>query len=242
MIHWLRAYPIVGFLVLTFVISYLIGMPALFAYSAWAPDQPPVLRTYLSRTLVVYGPGLAAILMVAIAHGHKGTAALLRRLIPGPGDLPWALVIVLIGVATSGLALAHAGVSTAQFTAAIGSAGGLLAVHFLLQILIVSIGEECNYNGQWYDGVLARAFDSLVSYDLEARRWACHAPMPAASMDHRGLLASDDRLVLIGGMNAGRKLTTRILEFELSALRDCREHRPEGVVKPDSGPDLIMER
>jgi len=80
-----------------------------------------------------------------------------------------------------------------------------------------------NYDGQGYDGVPARALDSIVSYDLDAGRWVCHSPMPAPGMDYRGLLVSADRLVLIGGMNAERQPTARIMAFELSPPRRCSE-------------------
>jgi len=78
-----------------------------------------------------------------------------------------------------------------------------------------------NYNGQGYDGEPASAFDSVVSYNLEAGRWECHAPMPDGSMDHRGLVVSGGKLVTVGGMNAEREASTGIKAFRLSEPRAC---------------------
>lgn len=101
---------------------------------------------------------------------------------------------------------------------------GAIGIHAFGADRIVFAGgadRPYNYDGQGYDGVPAGALDSVVSYDLDAGRWACHAPMPESAMDHRGLLESNDRLVLIGGMDAEREPTARILEFELSPPRPC---------------------
>lgn len=79
-----------------------------------------------------------------------------------------------------------------------------------------------NYNGEGYDGEPARAFDAVVSYNIDAGRWACHEAMPSASMDHRALTLSAGAFVLVGGMNSAREVTPRILSFELSSPRDCQ--------------------
>jgi len=79
-----------------------------------------------------------------------------------------------------------------------------------------------NYDGQGYDGEPARAFRSVVSYNLGAARWECHEPMAKASMDHRGLIVADGQLVRIGGMNAEREVTAETRAFALSPPGTCR--------------------
>ena len=86
-----------------------------------------------------------------------------------------------------------------------------------------------NYNGQGYDGEPARAFRSVISYNLNAGRWECHEPMPKASMDHRGLIIAGGDLVLIGGMNAERQPTARVVGFELSPPLSCSGVERAGV-------------
>lgn len=78
-----------------------------------------------------------------------------------------------------------------------------------------------NYDGQGYDGVPATALDSVVSYNLDAEVWQCHKPLEAPSMDHRGLVVTGDRLVIVGGMNAAREPSARIVEFGLSPPIPC---------------------
>ena len=119
--HWLSERPVAGFLLLSFGMSYLIGFPALITYPAWAPPQPRVLQTYFSRVLVVYGPGVAAILLTILAQGRPGAMSLVRRIVPHRSDLPWAVWILLAGAISSGLALALVGVSFDQLARAIRS-------------------------------------------------------------------------------------------------------------------------
>jgi N-acetylneuraminic acid mutarotase len=79
-----------------------------------------------------------------------------------------------------------------------------------------------NYNGQGYDGEPAQAFQSVVSHNLDAGRWECHAPMPKASMDHRGLIIAGESLVVIGGMNGEREVVAETRSFALSSPVACR--------------------
>jgi len=95
-----------------------------------------------------------------------------------------------------------------------------------------------NYNGQGYDGAPARAFRSVVSFNLDAGRWECHQPMPKASMDHRGLVIAGEELVLIGGMNAEREVVAGTRKFALSSPVDCRS---PGLAKHGGGPEIRME-
>jgi len=95
-----------------------------------------------------------------------------------------------------------------------------------------------NYNGQGYDGEPARAFRSVVSFNLDAGRWECHDPMPKASMDHRGLIIAGEHLVVIGGMNAEREVFAGTRAFALSSPVECRS---SGLAKRGGGPEIQME-
>jgi membrane protease YdiL (CAAX protease family) len=185
-IRWLRARPITSFLVLAFGISYLIGFPGLMAYSAWAPPQPRVLQTYFSRVLVVWGPGLAAILLTWIAQGSEGVIGLLSRLVPHRSDLPWAMWIFLAGATSSGLALGLAGVSVDELSGAIRSAGVLLLGHFVLQVVIVSAGEELGWRG-WLLPRLSERGTRLRATLITAACWGSGTDLyscPALRLPH----------------------------------------------------------
>jgi membrane protease YdiL (CAAX protease family) len=179
--RWLRDRPIAGFLLLAFGLSYLVGFPTLIGYTAWAPPQPRVLRTYASRVLVVYGPGLAAILLSLLARGRTGAADLIRRLVPHPSDLRWGPWIVVAGALSSALALAFAGVSWGQLTGSIRSAGFLLLTHFILQVVVVSIGEELGWRG-WLLPRLLERHNRLRATCLTAAAWGLwHGPLLLSS-------------------------------------------------------------
>lgn len=175
--RWFRKHPIAGFLLLAFAITYLIGVPVAMAGWAWAPTEPLVLRNYLPRVLVVYGPGLAAILMASMTYGRTGAAALLRRLVPRPSDLAWALVVMLVGAVSSGLALANAGVPAAHFAQAIDAAGTLLAWHFALQMLVVAAGEEMGWRGWLLPRLLERTSRLRAAVIVGAVWGLWHGPL-----------------------------------------------------------------
>lgn len=177
MTRWFGKHPIAGFLLLTFAISYLVGLPFAMAYLAWAPAEPLLLRTYLPRVLVTYGPGLAAILMASITYGRTGAAALLRRLVPRPADVPWVLAIVLIGAISCFLALANAGVPVAHFAEAIDSAGALLVGHCVLQILVVAVGEEIGWRGWLLPRLLERTSRLRATVIVGAVWGLWHGPL-----------------------------------------------------------------
>lgn len=56
-----------------------------------------------------------------------------------------------------------------------------------------------NYNGVGYDGAPAKPSSKLIAFDASAMKWSTIGEIPP-SMDHRGLVAGDDGLYVIGGM------------------------------------------
>lgn len=181
MTRWLADRPVAAYLLLGFGISYLIGFPALMAYSAWAPPQPRVLQTYVSRLLVVQGPGIAALLLTMLTRGRPGVMGLVARLVPRRADLPWAVGILLAGVISSGVAFALAGVALGHLASTVRSAGVLLAAHFFLQFVIVSIGEELGWRG-WLLPRLLERHSRLRATLLTAAAWGLwHGPLLLSS-------------------------------------------------------------
>jgi hypothetical protein len=73
-----------------------------------------------------------------------------------------------------------------------------------------------NYDGIGYDGVPAEPSAAVLSFDLATRAWARHSDAPAATMDHRNLLALRERLLVIGGMREGQAVTGAVMAFTLS--------------------------
>jgi len=68
-----------------------------------------------------------------------------------------------------------------------------------------------NYNGVGYDGKPAEPSGVTFAFNLKSGKWETineHTPNP--TMDHRGLLVASPGLVVIGGMEAGQHVTSRV--------------------------------
>jgi membrane protease YdiL (CAAX protease family) len=145
--RWLAAHPIGGFVALVFFVSYLTGVPALISAQWLISPDAPLLRSYGSRALVVYGPALAALGMAAIRRQDGGAAALAGELIPRGNALLLAVAIAVAGAAVGGAALLASGIAGSDLLAAFRGHPGLVAAHWLLQIGVVAIGEELGWRG-----------------------------------------------------------------------------------------------
>lgn len=86
-----------------------------------------------------------------------------------------------------------------------------------------------NYNGQGYDGEPAEARSSGFLLRASDRTWHELPPLPRASMDHRGLVDAGGRIVLVGGMDAERRVTSRVWH---AALSDVLAPTPSGEPGP----------
>ncbi len=67
-----------------------------------------------------------------------------------------------------------------------------------------------NYNGLGYDGAPAGARSRGFEWRAAAGEWAELPPLPVPSMDHRGLVRVGTRLMLVGGLDRARRVTSRV--------------------------------
>jgi len=68
-----------------------------------------------------------------------------------------------------------------------------------------------DYNGIGFDGKPAEPSPVTFDFNLRTKKWeTINDNTPDPTMDHRGLLVTHEGLVLIGGMEKGQKVTTRI--------------------------------
>lgn len=68
-----------------------------------------------------------------------------------------------------------------------------------------------NYNGIGYNGTPAEPSAVTFAYDVKSGKWETlneHTPQP--TMDHRGLLVVPEGLVIVGGMEKGQQVTSRV--------------------------------
>lgn len=151
---WLGVRPVAGFVLLTFGISYLVGGPVLLAGMMLAP-HPGLLRTYVPRIGVVYGPALAALMLAHFSHSPS-PSVLLRRLIPARTDVPAAAGVLLAGGAATAIAALAAGISPTALWSQVHAHVGLLVAHFALQVALVAAGEELGWRGWLLPQAMAR--------------------------------------------------------------------------------------
>lgn len=155
--------------------SYLIGVPVLVAglslVKTWG-----VLENYVPRILVVYGPGLAALILAHLSR-RDGAAGLLRVLLPSRVDLAWVIGILVASAVTFTLALCVAGVNAAQMLASLRADGYILLAHFILQVFVVAVGEELGWRG-WLLPRLLERLSWLQSTLATACVWTLwHGPL-----------------------------------------------------------------
>jgi len=162
--------PVLVFVVVTLLVSYGLGIPALMIAGAWVPGINGVAKLYVGRFLVVAGPTCGAIAAVAATSGRAAIGPYLRRRLSLPPAW-WALgLLPVIGLAAAAIAYAAAGLPLAAFAGAIGRAWPLLLIHLVLQILIVGLGEELGWRG-WLLPTLAARIGLARATALTALIW-----------------------------------------------------------------------
>lgn len=80
---------------------------------------------------------------------------------------------------------------------------------------IVFIGGSLNpynYNGIGYNNVPSEASQTKWQYDLDNSTWKV-TPTKTATMDHRGLLIFNEKLLTIGGMGASQKVLNTVTNY-----------------------------
>lgn len=103
---------------------------------------------------------------------------------------------------------AHAGGARYRM-AAIGDAAGQ-------RIIFAGGGDNpYNYDGIGYDGVPAKPSGGFFAYDLKTDRWVELGRLAEPSMDHRSLAKVGQDYYILGGMDAERNVTSRIVKFRI---------------------------
>jgi membrane protease YdiL (CAAX protease family) len=173
---WVGAHPIAAFVLLAFGISYLVGGPVLVAGMTFIPPHATLVRSYLPRILVVYGPALAALLLARNA-GASGPAMLLRRLVPSRTDVGVAAVVFLTSAVAFTIAARVAGVGLPEMARVVRANPGLLAAHYALQVAVVAVGEELGWRGWLLPQLAARTSRLRAALGTGAIWGVWHAPL-----------------------------------------------------------------
>ena len=68
-----------------------------------------------------------------------------------------------------------------------------------------------NYNGIGYNGAPAEPSPVTFAFDVRTEKWdTISEETPEPTMDHRGLLVTQRGLVMVGGMEKGQQVTTKV--------------------------------
>ena len=82
-----------------------------------------------------------------------------------------------------------------------------------------------NYNGIGYNKKPSNASSNLFSYDLSKSTWQVYPSLHYASMDHRGLLQTEEELYIVGGMGEDQKVLATIQTIPFSSLAHNKESK-----------------
>jgi N-acetylneuraminic acid mutarotase len=73
-----------------------------------------------------------------------------------------------------------------------------------------------NYDGLGYNGRPSEPSQVAFAYDVRVGTWQLLTTQAPASMDHRGLIVVSDSLVIVGGMEAGQRVSAQVRGVALS--------------------------
>ena len=103
----------------------------------------------------------------------------------------------------------------ALYRAAAGAVGSMV-------VFAGGTDNPYNYNGIGYNGVPAEPLNGVFGFDVITRDWHPLPALSAPSMDHRGIVVAGGRLVIVGGMTAGQRVTDRVVYTPVEGLVDWR--------------------
>lgn len=140
--------PVACFIGLTFIISFVIGLPVkLYVLNRMFGDSEIGLG-YFSKWFVVYAPAISAIIITYVTAGIAGLRTLFRKLKPYTIHIIWWLGLPFAGIAITTIAFIAGGFSPGELVSFIVTANPLLLLtHFIAAFVIIGIGEELGWRG-----------------------------------------------------------------------------------------------
>lgn len=189
----IRDRPITSFLVITFVVSYVLGIPFNVAVSSIV-DSSNLAGFYLPRVVTVIGPAVAALLVALAGGGVIPVAQLLGSLRLQVGDVRWVASGAAVGLMGAGTAFVLAGLPLEKLLEVLTTHGPLLFGHVLIQVTVIGVGEELGWRG-WLLPSLSATRSFLGGTVLTGLAWALwHLPLyfsgPSIALSQTVLVAS----------------------------------------------------
>lgn len=141
----MKKYPVIGFYILAFGISWIGLIPGVLGSRGIAPFDSPFIQ--LLGILFSIGPALAAVFMAQMIQGKTGIQTLLQGLLKWRVGLVWYLVSVLgpIVILIMGQALTTLMGLTGTFAAV--PRDPFLFVAAIFTVILSNTGEEIGWRG-----------------------------------------------------------------------------------------------
>lgn len=155
--RWISCHPILSFVLITFGFSYLVGGVVNFLVGSLNFEFDGLIGIYLPRVPVVIGPAIAALAVAFSKSGREVGLRLIKKLNPQKNELWWYAILPISGAAITFLSFNMAGLSTDELIELLVERWSLLVAHFIIQTLLVGIGEEFGWRG-WLMPRLAKRF------------------------------------------------------------------------------------
>jgi membrane protease YdiL (CAAX protease family) len=175
-ISTIRNRPVTSFLLITFGVSYGLGIPFAAAVSSIF-NSSSLAGLYLPRVVTVIGPAVAGVVVALACGGVISVARLLRSLRLEPGDLAWIASCAAVGLVTAGVAFVFAGLPIDNWVDGVTTRAPLLFAHVLIQVTVIGVGEELGWRG-WLLPTLSARRSFLAATALTGLAWALwHLPL-----------------------------------------------------------------
>ena len=172
----IRERPATVFLVLTFAVSYPLGI-VFSGFTSSLVRENPLTSLYLPRLVTVLGPALAACIVTVAGRGPVGVRELMRSCYVPRRYLLAAIAIVTLALLITSLAFVLAGVPVHQATDLVSSGAWMLSAHFIIQCAVIGLGEELGCRG-WLLPYLSRRRGFVTGTALTGLAWtAWHGPV-----------------------------------------------------------------
>ncbi len=72
-----------------------------------------------------------------------------------------------------------------------------------------------NFDGMGYNGVPSEPSAHVFAWSIGSNAWLDYGALDLATMDHRGLIENESRIIIIGGMRAHQAVTDSVIAFSL---------------------------
>ncbi|WP_076539378.1 kelch repeat-containing protein [Shewanella sp. UCD-KL21] len=90
-------------------------------------------------------------------------------------------------------------------------------------IFIGGSDNPYNYSGIGYNGAPSTPQQYQYSFDFASNSWLAPIKLETPSMDHRGLICHEDKLLRIGGMVSNQKVSNLVLSSPLKTNQACTQ-------------------